>query len=226
MSHDRKTAKMTIILDVNPYSKEAMPIIEEINKTIDGTLNGTELKSTKKAIGGTTARNVDLKEVTGQDFLRTATIMLIGIAVVLLVITRSFLNTIFIIGSLILAYFASLGISEQISTHILNVESLSWNVPFFSFIMIVALGVDYSIFVMMRYNELEGGPSNENCKCISSHRRSRIISGTYFRWYICCINPFRCIDAYTSSICCWCCTVIISYYCDANIDTCVNRVNE
>ncbi len=161
MSQDRNTAKMTIILDVNPYSKEAMPIIEEINKTIDGTLNGTELKSTKKAIGGTTARNVDLKEVTGQDFLRTATIMLIGIAIVLLVITRSFLNTIFIIGSLILAYFASLGISEQISTHVLNVESLSWNVPFFSFIMIVALGVDYSIFVMMRYNELEGDPATK-----------------------------------------------------------------
>lgn len=156
MSHDRKTAKMTIILDVNPYSKEAMPIIQEINKTIDGTLKGTELNDAKKAIGGTTARNVDLKEVTGQDFLRTATIMLLGISLVLIVITRSFLNSIFIIGSLILAYFASLGISEQISAYVLNVESLSWNVPFFSFIMIVALGVDYSIFVMMRYNELEG----------------------------------------------------------------------
>ncbi|WP_368907323.1 MMPL family transporter, partial [Bacillus wiedmannii] len=148
MSHDRKTAKMTIILDVNPYSKEAMPIIQEINKTIDGTLKGTELNNVKTAIGGTTARNVDLKEVTGQDFLRTATIMLIGIAIVLIVITRSLLNTIFIIGSLILAYFASLGISEQISTHVLHVDALSWNVPFFSFIMIVALGVDYSIFVM------------------------------------------------------------------------------
>ncbi|WP_141521037.1 MMPL family transporter [Bacillus wiedmannii] len=161
MSHDRKTAKMTIILDVNPYSKEAMPIIQEINKTIDGTLKGTELNNVKTAIGGTTARNVDLKEVTGQDFLRTATIMLIGIAIVLIVITRSLLNTIFIIGSLILAYFASLGISEQISTHVLHVDALSWNVPFFSFIMIVALGVDYSIFVMMRYNELEGDPATK-----------------------------------------------------------------
>lgn len=87
--------------------------------------------------------------------------MLIGIAIVLIVITRSLLNTIFIIGSLLLAYFASLGISEQISTHILHVDSLSWNVPFFSFIMIVALGVDYSIFVMMRYNELEGDPATK-----------------------------------------------------------------
>lgn len=156
MSQDRKIAKMTIILDVNPYSKEAMPIIQEINKTIEGTVKGTELKDAKTAIGGTTARNVDLKEVTGQDFLRTATIMLFGIAIVLMVITRSLLNTIYIIGSLLLAYFASLGISEQISAHVLHVESLSWNVPFFSFIMIVALGVDYSIFVMMRYNEVEG----------------------------------------------------------------------
>ncbi|MDF9527910.1 MULTISPECIES: MMPL family transporter [Bacillus cereus group] len=156
MSQDRKIAKMIIILDVNPYSKEAMPIIQEINKTIEGTVKGTELKDAKTAIGGTTARNVDLKEVTGQDFLRTATIMLFGIAIVLMVITRSLLNTIFIIGSLLLAYFASLGISEQISAHVLHVESLSWNVPFFSFIMIVALGVDYSIFVMMRYNEVEG----------------------------------------------------------------------
>ncbi|MDH4421556.1 MMPL family transporter [Bacillus cereus] len=156
MSHDRKTAKMTIILDVNPYSKEAMPIIHEINKAIVGTLKGTELNDAKTAIGGTTARNVDLKEVTGQDFLRTATIMLIGIGIVLIVITRSFLNSIFIIGSLLLTYFASLGISELISTHVLNVDSLSWNVPFFSFIMLVALGVDYSIFLMMRYNELEG----------------------------------------------------------------------
>lgn len=47
MSHDRKIAKMTIILDVNPYSKEAMPIIQEINKTIDGTLKGTELNNAK-----------------------------------------------------------------------------------------------------------------------------------------------------------------------------------
>ncbi|PGW50821.1 MMPL family transporter [Bacillus thuringiensis] len=156
MSQDRKIAKMTIILDVNPYSKEAMPIIQEINKTIEGTVKGTELKDAKTAIGGTTARNVDLKEVTGQDFLRTATIMLFGIAIVLMVITRSLLNTIYIIGSLLLSYFASLGISEQISAHVLHVESLSWNGPFFSFIMIVALGVDYSIFVMMRYNEVEG----------------------------------------------------------------------
>jgi RND superfamily putative drug exporter len=158
MSNDRKIAKMTIILDVNPFSREAMPIIQDINKQADAVLNGTDLKDAKVAIGGTTATNADLKEVTQKDFMRTSIMMLIGIALVLIVITRSVLNSLFIVGSLILVYFTSLGIGELISSHVLNVDLLSWNVPFFSFIMIVALGVDYSIFLMMRYNELEGDP--------------------------------------------------------------------
>ena len=45
------------------------------------------------------------------------------------------------------------------SKHVLGVDLLSWNVPFFSFIMIVALGVDYSIFLMMRYREQENSQS-------------------------------------------------------------------
>jgi RND superfamily putative drug exporter len=156
MSPDRKIAKMTIILNVNPYSEEAMPIIQNINKQVDATLRGTDLKNVKTAIGGTTASNVDLKNISQQDFIRTATIMLIGIALALIVITRSVSRAIFIVGSLVLSYFASLGISQLISLHVLHEDMLSWNVPFFSFIMIVALGVDYSIFLMMRYNELEG----------------------------------------------------------------------
>ena len=156
MSTDRKTVKMTIILDANPYSKEAMPIIQSINKQVDAALNGTDLQDAKVAIGGTTATNADLKDVSQKDFLRTATIMLIGIALVLMIITRSVSRSIFIVGSLVLVYFTSLGISELISANILHVSLLGWNVPFFSFIMIVALGVDYSIFLMMRYNELEG----------------------------------------------------------------------
>ena len=158
MSHDKNIATMSIILNVNPYSKEAMPIIKEINKQVDAAISGTDLQDTEVAIGGTTATNADLKDVSQSDFFKTATIMLIGIALVLLFITKSVSNTIYVIGSLVLVYFASMGISELLISKFLDVEMLSWNVPFFSFIMIVALGVDYSIFIMMQYNELEGTP--------------------------------------------------------------------
>ena len=85
--------------------------------------------------------------------------MLIGIGIILIVITRSIMQPIFIIGSLLLTYWSSLGLGEWISKQVLGVELLSWNVPFFSFIMIVALGVDYSIFLMMRYREQENSQS-------------------------------------------------------------------
>ncbi|KAB8129914.1 MMPL family transporter [Gracilibacillus oryzae] len=159
MSTDRTITTMRIILDVNPYSREAMPIVAGINKIVESQLEGTDLADAEFAIAGTTATNADLKEITEQDFLRTATIMLIGITLVLILITWSVSNSLFIIGSLLLVYFTSLGISELISTHLLGVDMLSWNVPFFSFIMIIALGVDYSIFLMMRYNETDGDPS-------------------------------------------------------------------
>ena len=155
MSNDKQSAKMLIILDVNPYSKEAMPIIKEINNQVDAGLKGSDLSGAHAAIGGKSSQNVDLQQIASSDFLRTAIIMLIGIGLVLLYITRSFWQTLFIIASLLLAYFTSLGISELISVNLLGGDPLSWNVPFFSFIMIVSLGVDYSIFFMMRYKELE-----------------------------------------------------------------------
>ncbi len=76
---------------------------------------------------------------------------------------------------LLLSYYASLGISELLSKFLLDVDQLSWNVPFISFIMIVALGVDYCIFLMMRYNELDGAPA-ERIKSASRHIGGIVLS--------------------------------------------------
>lgn len=156
MSDDRKMTNMNIVLDVNPYSKEAMAVMEKLDEQVQASIKGSELQDASFALGGRTVQNVDLQEISSDDFIRTATIMLIGIGLVLIVITRSFWKPIFIIVSLVVAYYTSVGMSEWISKSLLSVDNLGWNVPFFSFIMIVALGVDYSIFLMMRYREVEG----------------------------------------------------------------------
>jgi len=155
MSDNRTMTKMTIILDVNPYSKEAMSIIEEIDSQIKATAKSSSLADAEIALGGKSTANVDLQQISSDDFTRTIVIMMIGIALVLVVITRSIWQPIMIIASLILAYYTSLGIAELLSEAILGQDILSWNVPFFSFIMIVTLGVDYSIFLMMRYHEVK-----------------------------------------------------------------------
>ena len=156
MSNDRKIARMGIILEVNPYSKEAMNIVEEVKKEVQAATQSGELSDVKVAVGGKTSENLDLEELASGDFARTATIMLLGIGIVLIIVTRSLLKPIFIIGSLVLAYYTALGMGEILSSKLLGISELGWNVPFFSFIMIIALGVDYSIFLMMRYRELNG----------------------------------------------------------------------
>ncbi|MEI5907978.1 MMPL family transporter [Bacillus spongiae] len=156
MSADRKIAQMNIVLSVNPYSKEAMSIVSEINHLVESATKGTEFEDAVIGIGGKSAENVDLENLASGDFARTATIMLIGIGLVLVYITKSIFQPIYIIVSMVLAYGASIRITEIISVNVLDMEYLTWNVPFFSFIMIVALGVDYSIFLMMRYVEIDG----------------------------------------------------------------------
>lgn len=153
MSEDRRTTKIMIILDENPYTKDAMTIMEEVDDQIKATSKTLSFKDAKIALGGKTIGNVDLEEISNGDFMRTLVIMIVGIGLVLLVITRSFWQTVVIIASLIVAYLASLGASQMISEHIIGQPMFSWTVPFFSFIMIVTLGVDYSIFLMMRYLE-------------------------------------------------------------------------
>ncbi|WP_017729276.1 MMPL family transporter [Halalkalibacterium ligniniphilum] len=176
MSADRKTAQMVIILDVNPYSLEAMSIIREIDEQVEGAVKGSDLSDAQIAIGGLSSTNADLQDISSNDFMRTATIMLVGIGLVLVVITRSILQPLFIIVSLVLAYGASLGLSEAISANVLDAEYLSWNVPFFGFIMIVALGVDYSIFLMMRYREYKDADNAKGIVQAARHIGGVVIS--------------------------------------------------
>ncbi|NYN40149.1 MMPL family transporter, partial [Salmonella enterica subsp. enterica serovar Typhimurium] len=63
---------------------------------------------------------------------------------------------IYLIASLVLTYFAALGFAEIIFMRILGYSGLTWATPFFGFVVLVALGIDYSIFLMSRFNEYNG----------------------------------------------------------------------
>lgn len=153
MSDDRKVMKWEIVLDGDPYSKQAMKVADELDSTVAGKLEKTDYGDTRYGVGGVSSQNRDLNRISTGDLNRTALLMLTGITLVLLWILRSFWNTVYIIGSLILAYYTALATAEQIFTGWLGASGLTWTVPFFSFIMVVSLGVDYSIFLMMRYRE-------------------------------------------------------------------------
>ncbi|WP_071394560.1 efflux RND transporter permease subunit [Bacillus tuaregi] len=152
-SPDRKVMTMDIVYQANPYSNEAMASIEEVKTIVEQTTKGTKLENAKVAIGGITSTNADLQTMSNGDYSKTVVYMLLGISIILVFLFRSIIMPVYLIGSLILTYYTAISINEVIFMNILGYTGISWAVPFFAFVILMALGVDYSIFLMDRFNE-------------------------------------------------------------------------
>ncbi|WP_298832774.1 MMPL family transporter [uncultured Planococcus sp.] len=144
---------MEVVLSEDPYSPEAIDITTEIKETVERTAAGTPLEEAEIAFSGISSINSDLEEVSSSDFASTVVIMLISLFVVLAILFRSLIMPLYMIGSLLLTYYTSISIAELIFVNGLGYDGISWAVPFFGFVMLVALGVDYSIFLLDRFRE-------------------------------------------------------------------------
>lgn len=153
MSEDGKMTTMDIVLKSSPYAKQSMDRIDEIEKTVKDATKGTKLEQAHVGIGGITSMNRDLESMSNSDYTKTVTFMMIGIVVVLIILLRSLVMPVYIIGSLLLTYYSSLALTEVVFVDILGYPGINWVTPFFGFVILVALGVDYSIFLMDRFSE-------------------------------------------------------------------------
>lgn len=157
LSDDKKIVKFDVILDYNPYSQDAIKLVGDIHEIAKSGIDKTKFVGSVPEIGGVSSLNNDLKNVSDEDYSRTAIYMLIGIFIILVILLRSLTMPIYLIGSLLLTYYTSLGFAELIFVNILGYDGLTWVIPFFSFVMLIALGIDYSIFLMDRFNEYKNG---------------------------------------------------------------------
>ncbi|WP_419882700.1 MMPL family transporter [Peribacillus sp. B-H-3] len=161
MSPDRKVMTMDVIFKDNPYSNEAISEIDPIKKSIAIAVKDTSLENAKVAIGGVTSTYNDMSKISDADYSRTVVLMLAGIGIILFLLLRSIVMPIYLIASLVLTYYTSMAITEVIFVNILGYEGISWAVPFFAFVILIALGIDYSIFLMDRFNEYKDMPIKE-----------------------------------------------------------------
>ncbi|MEH7438264.1 MMPL family transporter [Neobacillus drentensis] len=153
MSNDRKVMTIDVVFNKNPYSNEAIDRIPEIKQAVKRAVKDTKLENAKVAVGGVSSMHHDLDTISEADYSRTVVLMLVGISIILIILLRSLIMPLYLIGSLVLTYFTSMAISETIFVNWLGYTGISWAVPFFAFVILVALGIDYSIFLMDRFNE-------------------------------------------------------------------------
>lgn len=176
MSPDRKMTTLDVIFDVNPYDTKALNQIPSIKSAVKRAVKGTRLENAKIGVGGITSTYADLRDISHHDYNRTVTLMLIGIGLIMIALFRSLVIPLYVIASLITTYFASMSLSEILYVNILGYPGISWAVPFFAFVVLVTLGVDYSIFLIDRFNEYRDIPVNEAILSAMKNMGSVILS--------------------------------------------------
>lgn len=169
MSGDSATTKMIIVLNDDPYSKEATHTVKEINDALSTGLKGTVLSDAQYGVSGPSSITGEMNDVLNRDLNRMIVIVLIGVFLVLLLVIKSFWTPLFIISSLLGSYYAAMFVLNNIFIKLMGLAGVSSYVPFFSFIIIVALGVDYSIFLMMRCKEYPHKSPKERIVMASRH---------------------------------------------------------
>ncbi|MFS0725616.1 MMPL family transporter [Paenibacillus sp. 1P07SE] len=161
MSEDRQIAKFDVVFEGNPYAQETMDRVDELTAAAERGLRNGGFDQASYAIDGVTSMNHDLDTISGADYSRTVLLMIAGIGLILILLFRSIVMPIYLILSLLLTYYTSMAIAEVLFVRILGYAGISWAVPFFGFVMLVALGIDYSIFLMDRFKEYRHLPPRE-----------------------------------------------------------------
>lgn len=153
VSPDGHVAKFRVLLNHNPYSPEAIATVNQLRQAASAALAASPVHTGEVYVGGTTAFQAAMNTLSSQDFSWTMTLVFGAIFVLLVAMLRSVLTPLLILVSLAATYFVTMGVVQQFAVHVLGQDGVSWTVPFFAFLLLVALGVDYSIFLMSRFDE-------------------------------------------------------------------------
>ena len=137
-------------LNVNPYSNEAMNLIPTLKEDIKTMLSEADIEAAEESywIGGETSSQVDKKNVQERDESIIQPVMVVIIALLLLVYLRSIAATIYLVGTVLISFFAALGLGWLVLTNFFGAESIASALPLYSFVFLIALGEDYNIFMI------------------------------------------------------------------------------
>ncbi|MBE2315894.1 MMPL family transporter [Solirubrobacter sp. CPCC 204708] len=142
-SDDSGRTMIQATLEPPPYSTEAFELIEPIRAAVgDAAL-----------VGGATAVEFDVREAAAWDSLVIPPIVLLVVFVILMVLLRAVVGPLVLIGTVILSYAAALGVSYFVFDVVFGFVGSDPSLPLFGFVFLVALGVDYNIFLAARARE-------------------------------------------------------------------------
>jgi RND superfamily putative drug exporter len=140
-------AKLEATLDEDPYSTAGFELVPGIREAAREAADGGVL------VGGPTAEERDLRESAARDNRLIVPIALLVVFLILVALLRAITAPLVLIGTVIVSYFAALGISAFLFENVFDFPGMAPDLPLFAFVFLVALGIDYNIFLMARVRE-------------------------------------------------------------------------
>ena len=152
LSPDGKAARFIISHRGDPATSEGIARIDQIKTAAEEALKRTPLENAKIYIAGTASTFKDLRDGSKYDLLIAGVGALCLIFIIMLIITRSFVAALVIVGTVALSLGASFGLSVLIWQYVLGIK-LHWMVLPMSVIILLAVGSDYNLLLVSRMKE-------------------------------------------------------------------------
>jgi putative drug exporter of the RND superfamily len=152
LSPDGKAARFIISHRGDPGTSEGIARIDQIKTAAEEALKGTPLASAKIYLAGTASTFKDWRDGSKYDLLLAGIAALCLIFIIMLIITRSFIAALVIVGTVALSLGASFGLSVLVWQYVLGIK-LHWLVLPMSVIILLAVGSDYNLLLVSRLKE-------------------------------------------------------------------------
>ncbi|HEY0118486.1 MAG TPA: MMPL family transporter [Cellulomonas sp.] len=130
-----------------PDSQAAYDTVDRVREAVHAVPGADAL------VGGQSATTVDVERAAWRDSRVVIPIMLLAVFVILMVLLRAIVAPLVLMGTVVLSFAASMGVSALAYRHVFGFEGADAQLPLFVFTFLVALGIDYNIFLMTRVRE-------------------------------------------------------------------------
>jgi RND superfamily putative drug exporter len=139
-------AQWRVILDAPPSSEDAFKTVAALRKSV-------KKADPTAVVGGSDAQALDSRDAAVRDRHMLIPAILVVVLIVLYVLLRAALAPLVLVVVMVLSALAALGLGGWASVHVLSMPGLDYTTPLFAFLFLVALGVDYTIFLVSRARE-------------------------------------------------------------------------
>ncbi|WP_245633085.1 MMPL family transporter [Luteipulveratus mongoliensis] len=131
----------------DPYSPQAFDKVEQIRQVVHGVSGADAL------VGGSSATTLDIHHANSRDNKVIIPLTLIVVMIILGLLLRAIVAPVLLIATVVLSFAAAMGLSALVFHYIFGFGGTDQSLPLFVFVFLVALGIDYNIFLMSRVRE-------------------------------------------------------------------------